>query len=174
MKSNIWAKTLLTTYRYFERMAGAIDKMVDTRAMNSMCMSGADYSTNNVLSLSEKIIELSERKVKIINLKILVENSLDRCGDSFARILIGKYIDGAKNIELCEKFGLPYRTYFRRLSDAERRFESAMSTLGFNSEKLESYLSSEKWILFAKDKILASQTDEVEFKESSLDRLAAS
>lgn len=174
MKTNIWAKTLLTIYRYLERMAGAIDKMIETRALGSMNVSGANYSENNILSLSEKIINLSERKVKLINIKILIEDSLEKCGKSYARLLIGKYLDECTNTDLCEKFGLSHRTFFRRLSDAERRFESAMESFGFNSNRLDEYLAGEQWILMARTSILATKAgDKIDLKAPVLDRLVA-
>ena len=77
MNTNIWAKTILSSYRYLERIAGAIDKMVESSGINSRDMSGVAFSNNNILSLAEKMIDLSERKVKLINLKVLKKPKRD-------------------------------------------------------------------------------------------------
>lgn len=173
MSKNIWAKTILSTYRYLQRIAGAIDKMIEDRGLYSRDMSGASFSTNNILSLSEKLIELSERKIKLINLKLLTEKSLEFCGESSASLLIAKYIDGKKNMDIIEEKGLSYRTFFRRLDDAESKFEIALAHNGFTKEKIETYLSSELWIMEVKNRISALRVNQdLDVSERQLDRLA--
>ena len=76
-------------------------------------------------------------------------------------------------MEIIEEKGLSYRTYFRRLSDAEGRFESALAHKGFNKEKLEKYLFSEKWILEVKNRIESLRSNQdLEVSERKLDHLA--
>ena len=175
MDKNIWAKTILSTYRYLERIAGAIDKMIEDRGLYSRDMSGANFSSNNIFNLAEKLIELSERKVKLINLKILTEKALETCGDNSAGLLIAKYIDGKRNLDIIEERGLSYRTYFRRLSDAEFRFEEALAHNGYDHKKLNEYLSSEKWILEVKNRLSSLRgNQDLELSERKLDRLAVS
>ena len=175
MNKSIWAKTILTSYRYLERIADVIDLMVENSGLNSMDISGVNFSYNNILSLSEKMINLSERKVKLINLKILTEQTLEKCGELFSEILILRYIEGKSNVEIIEKTGLAYRTYFRRLADAEHRFEEVLRGRGFNYEKIEDYLASENWILGIKNRIESlKKNEDFQISYRQLDRLAAS
>ena len=172
---NIWAKTILTSYRYLERLADAIDSMVESRGLYSRVMSGVSYSTNNIYNLADKLIELSERKVKLINIKVLTEKTLEKCGENSAKLLISRYIDEKKNAEIAEFYQLSLRTYFRRLSDAERRFEEVMAINGFGDEKLEKYLSGERWIMEIKNRIeCMGSGQDFDVEERYLDKLAVS
>ena len=175
MTNNIWAKTILTSYRYLERLADAIDSMIESRGLYARVMSGVNYSTNNIYNLAEKLIDLGERKVKLINLKVLTEKVLEKCGESFANLLIAKYIDEKKNAEIAEFYELSLRTFFRRLSDAEKRFEEVLCRSGFNRQKIENYLKDEKWIWEVKSRIEGTRSgQEVEVEERYLDKLAVS
>ena len=71
MQKNIWAKTILTSYRFLEKVSDAIDRLVETRALNSFYMGGNNFSQNNVFVVSESLINLTERKKKLINLSLL-------------------------------------------------------------------------------------------------------
>lgn len=147
MKSNLWAKTILSVYRYLERISGAIDKMIERQALNSYYYFSGSSIDNGVLSVSKRIIELSERKVRLINLKVLTEKALKGCDKILGQILIEKYIEGESSDNIAESLNLSPRTYFRRLTQAEEQFLNNLTLQGFNSKKLNSYLAEEKWIL---------------------------
>ena len=49
--------------------------------------------------------------------------------------------------EIALRHNLNIRTYFRKLEAAESNFYSFMVKMGFDEEKLFSYLAEEKWIL---------------------------
>ena len=44
----LWTKTLLSVYRYLERICGAIDKIILQRALNCSNVTGQNYFYNNV------------------------------------------------------------------------------------------------------------------------------
>lgn len=173
MVKNIWAKTILKSYRYLERIADAIDRMVENRGMFSMSMNSNNYYYNNIMSVANKIIELSERKIKLINLKILTERALTKCGREPANLLISKYINGKNNEEIMLKYNFPPRTFFRKIEKAEAKFERALDCMGYNYENLEKYLGGEEWLLSLKNKY--EQTNglkEISVPEVTMERLA--
>lgn len=146
MQNHIWARTLLTSYRFLERIAGAIDKIIDKKALASSWATTASSMANSTLELADKIIELAERKVKLINLKLLIENALKKINEKDAQILIAKYFDKFTPEQIMAQYSLSRRSVFRRIQDGESSFESACATLGFPVSKLEKYLASEDWI----------------------------
>lgn len=167
MKNNlIWTKTLLTVYRYLERICGAIDKIVMKSALNCGNIIGQNYHHNNVLTISQKIIDLSERKVTLINLKILIEEVLSKMDTKDARLLIEKFFDGAKSRELAEGHNLSMRTLFRKLDGAMESFASRLKMLGYNDSKIEKMLENEGWINNVYDNL--SKKKEEDFTVSSL------
>ena len=100
MKLNLCAKTVLLVYRYLDRIADAIDRLVERRALNSFYMSGIGCKDNNISNVAQYIIDLSQRKVKLINIKILTEMALDNCPILYSQILIEKYMDNDKACEI--------------------------------------------------------------------------
>ena len=137
MKTNAWGKTILTIYKYLERIAGAIDKLVERQALNSYYYFKENTQNNGVLNVAEKIIELSERKVRLINIKVLTEESLKKCEKKLAELLIYRYIDGDRSEDIAKRLALSERTYFRRLNQAEDQFLHNFIVKGFTENKLK-------------------------------------
>ncbi len=159
MNSNVWAKTILSVYPYLIKVADAIDRIVERRALNSFYVSSTDFSRNNVYEVADKLIELGERKIVLINLKVLTENALKKCDRILAKMLIAKYFSRKKSREICEMVSIPTRTYFRKIKEAERAFEQALSVLGFAHDELDKMLSGEEWIMCAKEEFLNAQKE---------------
>lgn len=147
MENNTWSKTVLSVYRFLPRVTFALDKLVETKAKNSSFLCGSSYSTNNIFELSDKLIKLTERKVSLINLKILTEKALKSINRDFARLLILKFIDGKKCGEIAEHFGICNRTVFRKLIQAVDSFTNALIKFNFNKEKMHALLDQEKWMM---------------------------
>ena len=76
MKKYVWAKTLLSVYPYLEVVADDIDRQVDIIAKNSFYVTGVNFVTNSTSMVADNIIELSQRKVSLINIKVLIERLL--------------------------------------------------------------------------------------------------
>lgn len=175
MKENVWAKTTLSVYRYLERICEAIDKLVEKRAMASFYVSSSCFAQNSVMSVANAIINLTERKKTLINLKVLTEKCLENCDEEYAQILIEKYIDGDKFLAIMSRHGYAERTYFRKLSSAESQFTYNMSKLGYSEEKLSSFLAGEKWIIDVYSRFsLMSREDCFELNEARISKLALS
>ena len=173
MIKNIWAKTILKSYRYLERIADAIDKMIEQRGLYSMNMNSSNYYYNNILSVSDKLIELSERKIKLINLKILTEKGLLNCGRTYANLLIAKYINGKRNEEIMEMYNLPTRTFYRKVMKAEERFEMALEGLGYDNKNLTKLLEKEMWLMELKRRYEeAGGLKEISVPEIKMEHLA--
>lgn len=147
MKTSHWGRTLLYTYKYLPRITEGIDKMVDRTAINSFFYCNNNQKNNNVLSVSDKLIRLIERKKKLINIRVLVDDCLLASQPLYAQILVEKYIDNDISDDIAKRHDINIRTYFRKLESAEASFYSHMVKRGFDEKKLFSYLSEEKWIL---------------------------
>ena len=170
--SNVWAKTTLSAYPYLIKIADAIDRVVERRAMNSFYVSGSDFSRNNVYDLANQLLGLSDRKVVLINLKILVENTLKKCDKFFAKLLIAKYISRKKSAEICELLNVAQRTYFRKIKEAEKQFEVCLRAQGYDQQKLLEFLGEEEWIMDIKEQYENSRKEEVELTGVNLKKVA--
>lgn len=161
MKSNDLVKTLLNVYNYLGKVADGIDKLVTQNALNSFYARGERQSENGVMSVANRIIELSARKVRLINLKVLIDKSLKMISKESAVLLIQRYIDNDEAGEIALRNKLNLRTYFRKLIKAEGNFAQAMLRLGFNEDKLLRYIENEKWILEIYEKYLNESKVEI-------------
>lgn len=137
---NLWSKTLLLSYRHLEPLCGAIDKIIKSTGL----LSGNMYE--NAYSTLQNIIDLSERKVTLINLKILIESTLSQIGDKKACILIERFIDGRKIRELKERCNISMRTVYRRIDSALSLFSTKLFVKGYNDKKIELMVKNEHWI----------------------------
>ena len=146
MKDNVWAKTILTVYRYLERICDSIDKMVENKALASFYVCSNNFANNNILNVADKLIALSERKKTLINLKVLTCDALKNCDSLNAQLLIEKYFEGDKSCDIAKRHNIPERSYFRKLTYAEHDFLVQVAKLGYSENKLNSFLVKEKWI----------------------------
>ena len=104
---------------------------------------------------------MSERKVSLINAKVLVENTLKKINPDDAEILIEKFFDGVKTREIVEIHGISMRTAFRKIDSAIKAFSSALVLQGFDDLRLEKMLKNEHWILQVRDRLLTKDEDDV-------------
>lgn len=161
MKNNTWGKTILSVYKYLDRVSEAIDKLVKENAVNSFYFTGTNQSRNGVMQVAERILNLTERKKRLINMRVLADKALIECDRGAAQILIERYMDGDSSQEIASRHNLNIRTYFRHLVSAEEKFSAIMAKYGFTDKKLNQYLAGEKWILEVYEKFNAEeQADE--------------
>ena len=173
MNSNVWAKTILSSYPYLVKLASSIDRVVERKALYSFYVTSANFSSNNIYDLANKLIELSQRKIVLINIKVLTENALKNCSKEEAKLLIAKHIAKKKSNEICDMLKIPNRTYFRKVSQAESHFEKVLSKLGFPPSRLENYLKDESWITETKNKYEhTNNEDKMEIDYRQMERRA--
>lgn len=142
MDLKIWSKTLLNSYVCFEKIADAIDKLVLTYGLDS-------YHLHDIQAFefsAEQMIELTDRKKLLINLKVLCDETLAKMTPKYARILILKYIDGMKCSAISKLLGVSLRSYFRWVGEAISSFSLKLKNLGYSDELLKEMCENEIWI----------------------------
>lgn len=154
MELKIWSRTFLNIYGCLERVTKAIDKIVLTTGLNSKM---------NVEHCANKMIELTGRKVTLINLKVFIEKLLNELPDKHAKLLLLKYVDGVKSEDVAKIFHISSRTYFRRSNEALKSFELALKRHGKTNEILLKEFKKEAWIMDLYKKLYQQ---EIQFKET--------
>ncbi len=115
--NKIMIDEIFKAYKYAESLTKSYDKLVLKEALNSYY-----YSINCSLSSEksyEKIASLIERKNKLINFKLKVENILKNMDKLLRTILVKKHIKLMQAEEIAKDLHLSLRTYFRRIEKAE-------------------------------------------------------
>lgn len=173
MNETYWTKTLLGVYNYLDNIAGAIDKITLKTALNSFEYSKANMYKNNVYNISNKLIDLAERKITLINLKLLVDDVLKNIPIKDAVFLINRYFDRLKCKDLAEKYNISMRTVFRKLTSAELSFEHRLKVKGYNDLTLNDMLKNESWILNYYNQIKNKKEEDFNISTSSLERVVS-
>lgn len=115
--NKIMIDEIFKAYKYAESLTKSYDKLVMQEALNSFY-----YSVNSLLTSEksyEKIASLIERKNKLINFKLKVENILKNMDKLLRTILVKKHIKLMQAEEIAKDLHLSLRTYFRRIEKAE-------------------------------------------------------
>ncbi len=141
-----WAKTILTVYKHLERLSDAFDKIILKSGLASGNVVGQNLFYNNVGSVTQRIIDLSQRKITLINLKILTEKALLGLKKKDAEILLERYVDGRKCREIADESQVDIRTVFRKINSAEASFVKNLHMLGYDGKSLAKMLEEEGWI----------------------------
>lgn len=155
-----WSKSALSIYRYLEKMTDTIDKLI---------MDIGKHSNNQVMQKNQttygqasKIIEYLDRKRKMINLKVAVEDALAKLNKTDKRILALVFIDGVKSDLVAQFLGVSLRTFFRKKIEALTHFNLQMIANGFDLNFFSSEYAQEKWIMSVYNECLSKSTTDEE------------
>ena len=142
----IWAKTMLIAYRYLAPISRAINKVFD-RTVKASFYSGGYYGDRySAEEISQKLINLTNKKIDYINLKVIIENALSKMKHQQAKLLILRYIKEINSTTICNLFNICERTLFRRLKSAVNQFGQILEAMGYTNEKLEVVYLSDSFI----------------------------
>ena len=145
MKEQLWTQTLFESYNQAPTIIKTIDKRVLSLGVNSYKTS--NYGEDYTLDLMNAVIELIERKMKVLKLKALVEDGLRNISLPSAKLLIRRYFDRQTLKEVaCElntSIGVARRKLRRAVSEAYEHF----CKCGYNVANLEREFKTEKWIV---------------------------
>ena len=138
MENLIWAKSILNVYSSIENYILKIDSTIENISL--MPEFGVDAITN-------KIIELSDRKISLINLKLVIEQLIASCKPKSIRIISLRHIQKLTMEEIADHLETTERTCYRMYANAIDEFVSNMKKYGYTSIWLYQNLKEEKWIL---------------------------
>lgn len=142
----LWSKAILSSYNYLERLCNSIDKLVENMAVNSYFSTNLKYGANSVEDLSKKIINLSNRKIDYINLKVLTEKALKQMPKAQAKLLILKFIYKMPVQDICKLKNLSRRSAYRMIEQAVVNFMYVLSIFGYTTEKIELDYSNDPFL----------------------------
>lgn len=145
INNEIWGKTLISIYRFLPSIADAIDNLIRKKTINSLY-----YNSNfqsSTFDIANAVIELTERKVKLINIKVILEKAITSLKPVDKKLLILYYVDNVNKFDIMNMLKISQRTFFRRKELALRSLGKNLSMLGYNHKKLKEYLASEHWLI---------------------------
>lgn len=155
-----WSKSALLIYKYLEKMTNTVDKLIMDIGKHSN--SHVMQKNQTTYGQASKIIEYLDRKRKMINLKVAVEESLAKLNRTDRRILALVFIDGVKSDMVAQFLGVSLRTFFRKKIEALANFNTQMIANGFDLNFFNNEYACEKWILAVYNECLSKSLTEDE------------
>ena len=144
MNIKVWCKSFLSIYNLLPSLIGAIDKLVYLKSVNS-----SNYSIeakNGTFNQIENIVALTEKKINLINLKVLTDETLVEMDPYKCKLIVLRYIDNVSCKNAIKVLGLARRTYFRLLKAALKEFESIFYFKVLKNNKLYNSFKNEYFL----------------------------
>ena len=135
-------KTLISAYKFIERTCNAIDEFILKHAINY----GPDPEFSSTYDVVNNIVNLMERKNKLIKLKNIIDNTIQSLNVLDRQILIIKmrFKVNTKNLQAILK--LPSeRTTFRKIEHALASFTMHLNQSEY-AKLIENLIEDEGWI----------------------------
>lgn len=124
MNFKVWCKSFLCIYHIIPNIISSIDKLILLKSSNSSYF--GEGAKNSTLNQIEGIINLSQKKINLINLKVLTDETLLDMKTENSKLLVVRYINNINCKKAIELSKLSRRTYFRNLNRALVEFESVL------------------------------------------------
>lgn len=167
MNFKIWCKSFLHIYHVIPSIINSIDKLILLKSANSSYFS--DGAKNSTLNQIEGIIDLSQKKINLINLKVLSDETLLDMKKQTSKLLVIRYINNVSCKKAIELSGLSRRSYFRMLNKALEEFEKILYKKVLNNSSIYKSFLKESFLEDIFERINTFETqvkDEDEFASS--------
>lgn len=155
-KIKLWIKTLLSVYNNLPEIIKSVDKIIEINASSLSFITDIYNTEKSTYAQVEKVIDLTERKNKLLNLFLMSKNLLSNINEDDRLFLKRKYIFGWTAEELSQEYQVSIRTIFRKTEKIiEQIFEKVKKknwTLNFiNFQVKDELWLIEKFKRIAKD-----------------------
>ncbi len=144
MEMDIISKAFLGIYRYLNVLTKSIDRVVKIKGINSSSFN--DYYKNNTEDQTEELLALTNKKITLINIKVIVDKTLLKLKSEQARILTLKYIDNFSSKQICELMSLQPRTYFRKVNAALNEFQKHLLVFFNSNAQVKCDILEQSWV----------------------------
>ena len=148
-----WSNTALVAYSLLPKIVKELNSGVKTR-VNSTFQSRHLKIGVSTEQLIGEILELTEEKRKVVNLRYIVDLALDCLSSDDREILEARIINKKTFQKISEDNGIALRTVFRRLANAESAFERALNRAGYSEEWFEKEYGDDRFIAPIHERIL--------------------
>ena len=144
MRKLILGKTLLESYQSIPRIISSIDRLVVESSAHSYSLT---VVRDDTMQKMQAVIDLIERKKRLMRIKLAVEEGIKACTKLDAKILVRYYFDRAHTLLIAEELGMNRRNVHRKINVAVENLVERLNSVGYNSAKLKELITNEGWIV---------------------------
>lgn len=113
-KIKLWIKTLLSAHSNLPEIIKSVDKIIEINASSLSFITDIYNTEKSTYAQVEKVIDLTERKNKLLNIFLMSKNLLSSVSEDDRLFLKRKYIFGWTAEELSQEYQVSIRTIFRK------------------------------------------------------------
>lgn len=148
-----WSNTALVAYSLLPKIVNELNFGVKTRVNSSFQSRHLKIGVSTEQLIGE-ILDLTEEKRKIVNLRFIVGQALDGIARSERSILENRILLKKTYQVIADEQGISLRTVFRRIACAEEAYACALKRAGYTEEWLEKEYGEDKYIAPIHERIL--------------------
>lgn len=135
-------KTIISAYRFIENNCEMIDEFVYKHAINF----GPSPEYCSTFDVTNNIIDLMERKNRLINFKLMIDELVNSLSVEDRKVIIAKMRYNLSMVSMCKVLQLPsLRTAFRMMKSAMENLQQAVNNSKYR-QRFECMLNNETWI----------------------------
>ncbi len=142
----IYIKVLLSAYKTLPNIIGYLDKLIEKRASSFIFTSTIYGSNNSTFSEMNHVIDLSERKDKLLNLFVMSENLISSLSGDEKRLAVMKWVKNLSAEEIAFSFGITERTVYRRILTIQKKLMKFLIDKNWTASFIRSQIGNEPWL----------------------------
>lgn len=146
LKMKAYAKALFVIYPTLPNIISIVDGIVEKRASTSISMSSIYSGASHTYKQIEKMIDMTERKCKLLNILTLVKEFLVALNERDYELVDMRFFRRKKISEISERLNIDERTIFRRLNKVLVSVVKYCNLNLITLEMIESMVKGEGWI----------------------------
>ncbi len=140
-----WGNTALVAYSLLPKIVNELNFGVKTR-INSTFQSRHLKLGIGTEQLIGEILDLTEEKRKIVNLRFVVQQALDAISDTDRRLLEDRIVNKKTYQNIADELKISLRTVFRRIACAEEAYAFALRRAGYTEDWFRREYGEDKYI----------------------------
>lgn len=140
-----WVKTILTCYLSFDKVIKMLENMVYDKA-KSTHTAAFDYPQESTFNQITKLIDLIDKKSRLVNLKVIADTVLEKLELKHAQVINQKFFLGKEPEEITCALNISMRTLHRRLLDALEKFANVMVAMDYDKEWFCDNYFDQSWL----------------------------
>lgn len=151
-----WSNTALVAYSLLSKIAKEIDFAIQSRVKSSFQSRHLKIGVSNEQLIGE-ILDLTDEKRKIVNMRYVVATALKQMKDKDRNILIERIVKKTTFQDISTNDNISLRTAFRRVAIAEEEFARNLRKNGYDEQWFEKEYGNDKLILPIRRQIMTDK-----------------
>lgn len=166
-KIKFWIKTLLSSYGTIPEIIKTVDKIIEMQASTTSFMTDVYNKEKTTFCQVEKIIDLSERKSKLLNIHLMTKQILKNLPENESDFIEKRFCYNWTIEDLANEFNISIRTVFRKIDKIIDMVAFSLKKQNWSLSFLESQVKNEDWLKERYHKQILDYFKSVNFQSKS-------